>query len=59
MARKKRQTLRDRYDQWLCNHPVAAYAIVGVSMAAAVVVIFLFVTFSGFGSSAEFIYNQF
>lgn len=59
MARRKKQTMRDRYDVWLAAHPTAACAVVGTSVAVALVSIFLFVTFSGFGSSAEFIYNQF
>ena len=37
----------------------AACAIIGSSVALTLIGIFLFVTFSGFGSSAEFIYNQF
>ena len=59
MVRKKAPTVRERYDAWLAAHPVGACAIVGVSMATALVGLFLFVTFSGFGASAEFIYNQF
>ena len=60
MARKsKKQTARARYDAWLGAHPALANVIVGVSVAAALVATFLFVTFSGFGSSAEFIYSQF
>lgn len=59
MARKKTQTLRSRYDAWLDAHPAQACAIVGASVAVALVGVFLFVTFAGFGSSAEFIYSQF
>ena len=59
MARKKKQTFRDRYDAWLDAHPTLACVVVGVSVAAALTTTFLFVTFSGFGASAEFIYNQF
>ncbi len=59
MARAKKKTLRDRYDAWLDAHPTLAYVIIGASVAVALTTIFLFVTFSGFGSSAEFIYNQF
>ncbi len=58
MARRKK-TLRGTYDQWLEAHPAAANAIVGCSVAAALIAVFVFVTFSGFGGSAEFIYNQF
>ena len=59
MARNKKKTLRDRFDEWLSAHPKAACAIIGSSVALTLVGIFLFVTFSGVGSSAEFIYNQF
>ncbi|MBR3315829.1 MAG: hypothetical protein IKG18_17020 [Atopobiaceae bacterium] len=57
--RKRKKTLRDRYDAWMDEHPALACVVVGASVAAALVTTFLFVTFSGFGSSAEFIYNQF
>lgn len=59
MARKKKVTLRDTYDAWLEAHSAIACALVGLSIAVALVSLFVFVTFSGFGSSAEFIYNQF
>ena len=59
MARKRRKSMRSRYDAWLAAHPTQACLIVGGSVAAALVGIFLFVTFSGFGASAEFIYSQF
>ena len=59
MASKKKQTARSRYDVWLAAHPTAAHVLVGASVALAVVGLYLFVTFSGFGSSAEFIYSQF
>ena len=59
MARSKNKTIRARYDAFLEEHPIAADALVCASVAVALTAIFLFVTFSGFGSSAEFIYNQF
>lgn len=59
MAHGKQKTIRGRYDTWLEHHPLGADIAVGASVALAVVALFLFVTFSGFGSSAEFIYNQF
>ena len=59
MARAKKKTVRSRYDEWLSAHEGLACLIVGASVALTLVGIFLFVTFSGFGSSAEFIYNQF
>ncbi len=59
MARKKADTLRSKYDAFLGNHPLMGDVIVCTSVAAALIGLFLFVAFSGFGSSAEFIYNQF
>lgn len=59
VARKKKKTARARYDAWLAEHPAAGNVIVGASVAAGLIGLFLFVTFSGFGASAEFIYNQF
>lgn len=51
--------MRQRYDVWLDEHPTCSYVIVCAAVALALVGLFLFVTFSGFGSSADFIYNQF
>ena len=59
MARAKTKTLRARYDAWLDEHQLAGDILVGAGVALAVIGLFLFVTFSGFGASAEFIYNQF
>ena len=59
MARVKKKTLRSRYDAWLEQHPVAGDVLVFCGIAAALIGTFAFVTFSGFGSTAEFIYNQF
>lgn len=59
MARTKQKTARQRWDAWLADHPTQANVLVGAAIAAAVITVFLFVTFSGFGSSAEFIYSQF
>lgn len=57
--RSKKKTMRTRYDEWLVAHPLLADVIVCLSIALALLGLFLFVTFAGFGSSAEFIYNQF
>ena len=60
MARKTRKkTARERYDAWLQAHPAMANVVVGAAVAGGLVGVFFFVTFSGFGSSAEFIYSQF
>ena len=59
VARAKEKTMRQRLDAWLDTHPTLGCILIGVSVACALVVLFAFVTFSGFGASAEFIYNQF
>ncbi|MBO7673849.1 MAG: hypothetical protein J6S63_02415 [Atopobiaceae bacterium] len=59
MAKSKTVTLRDRLGAWQAAHPVLADVAVGAGVAIALVGTFVFVTFSGFGASAEFIYNQF
>lgn len=56
---RRPKTMRRRLDAWLGEHEALARVAVCVAVAAALVGLFLFVTFSGFGSSAEFIYNQF
>ena len=59
MARKQKVTLRGKYDDFLQAHSAIACVLVCAGIATALITLFLFVTFSGFGSSAEFIYNQF
>lgn len=59
MARKKEKTLRQKYDAYLAARPRLACLLVGVGAFAVLVGLYLFVVFSGFGSSADFIYNQF
>ena len=56
---KKKPTFKDKASSWLAAHNALACAGVGIGTAAALVGLFLFVVFSGFGSSADFIYNQF
>lgn len=56
---KKKPTFKAKASAWLAAHNVLACAGIGVGAAAAIVGLFLFVVFSGFGSSADFIYNQF
>lgn len=58
-GKTRKKSARVRYDAWLAAHPAMANVIVGATVAGALVGVFLFVTFSGFGSSAEFIYSQF
>lgn len=56
---KKKPTLKAKASAWLAGHNALACAGVGVGVAVVLVGLFLFVVFSGFGSSADFIYNQF
>lgn len=59
MARKRRKTIRNRYDTWMAGHERSTLFIIGASVALSLFGLFLFVCFSGFGGSVEFIYNQF
>ena len=56
---KKKPTLKSKASAWLDGHNAIACAGVSLGMAACIVGLFLFVVFSGFGASADFIYNQF
>lgn len=44
---------------WMNDHNRASCIAIASVMAVAIVGLFLFVAFSGFGASADFIYNQF
>lgn len=59
VARKKQKTLRQKYDMCIAEHPRLACFLIGTGAFAVLVGLYLFVVFSGFGSSADFIYNQF
>lgn len=56
---KKKPTFKAKAAAWLASHNALACVGIGAGMAAALVGLFLFVAFSGFGASADFIYNQF
>lgn len=56
-ARKKTASARLR--RWLDAHNKTACLLIGALTAAALIGLFLFVCFSGFGASADFIYSQF
>ena len=56
---KKKPTLKQKAVAWFDGHNALACAGLSVGVAASLVGLFLFVVFSGFGSSADFIYNQF
>ena len=56
---KKKPTFKSRASAWLAAHNSLACAGICIGAAVALIGLFLFVVFSGFGSSADFIYNQF
>ena len=56
---KKKPTATQKLQAWMNAHNSLACAGVGILACGAIVGLFLFVAFSGFGSSADFIYNQF
>ena len=57
--KSKKKSFKDKASAWLAEHNLVACAGIGAGVAGALVGLFLFVVFSGFGSSADFIYNQF
>lgn len=57
MARQK--STKARVLEYLASHNKLACVLVGTGAAAALFGLFAFITFSGFGASADFIYNQF
>ena len=59
MTKKIKRTLRRKFDTWLLVHPKLACFIIGSGAFISLTGLYLFVVFSGFGSSADFIYNQF
>ena len=56
---KKKPSLRLKLTVWAQGHNALACAGIAVGAAVVLVGLFLFVVFSGFGASADFIYNQF
>ena len=60
MALKKKKTgIADKASAWCAAHNGLTCAGICVGVVVAIVGLFAFVVFSGFGSSADFIYNQF
>lgn len=57
--KKKKPTFKQKAQAWLAGHNAIACACVGTVTACSILGLFLFVVFSGFGASADFIYNQF
>ena len=55
MARKEQGFMQ----KWAQEHPVAAAVLAFAACLAMLCLIFYFVVFSDFSSSADFIYNQF
>lgn len=61
-ARKATMTvarLRKQAAAWSVEHNGITCVAIAVATAAALVALFLFVAFSDYGASADFIYNQF
>ena len=56
---KKKPTATQKVQAWMGAHNGLACAGICLVIAAMLIGMFLFVAFSGFGSSADFIYNQF
>lgn len=57
--KKKKPTFKQKTQAWFAGHNAIACACVGTVTACSILGLFLFVVFSGFGASADFIYNQF
>lgn len=57
--KSKKPTLVDKAHAWLDSHNAIACTGVTVMSVCAIFGLFLFVAFSGFGATADFIYNQF
>ena len=60
MALKRKKPTRVQVaHSWFDDHNRIACVAIAIGIAAVLVGLFLFVTMSGFGASADFIYNQF
>ncbi len=55
----KKPTRMQTIQTWMNGHNRIACIAIALVMMASIVGLFLFVAFSGFGASADFIYNQF
>ena len=55
----KKPTRLQMIQTWMNGHNRIACIAITLVMTAAILGLFLFVAFSGFGGSADFIYNQF
>jgi hypothetical protein len=56
---KNKPTVAQKAQGWMNAHNNAACLGIGAVTAASLIGMFLFIAFSGFGASADFIYNQF
>lgn len=56
---RKKPTFTQKAHTWMDEHNSLTCTGIGALSAVALVGLFLFVAFSGFGASADFIYNQF
>ena len=57
--KRKKPTKVQMVQSWMNEHNRLACATIAAGTLAVLMGLFLFVAFSGFGSSADFIYNQF
>ena len=59
MAKKKQGKVAAALSTFSANHNALTCVAIAVGCAAALFGLFSFIVFSGFGASADFIYNQF
>ena len=59
MALKKKPSVSQKISAWLAAHNGLACVGICAGSGVAIAGILAFIVFSGFGSSADFIYNQF
>ena len=57
--KKKKPTATQMVQSWMNEHNRISCATITVVTVAMLMGLFLFIAFSGFGASADFIYNQF
>ena len=55
----KKLPARERFARWRTRHPAIAGVALALVCAACLCLLFYFLTFSDFSSSADFVYNQF
>ena len=56
---KRRRSIEHGFSSFLASHNTVACAFIGILVFVALVGLFLYIVFAGFGSSADFIYSRF